>query len=87
MKRSNEAIMTDLDALKEFLGEPRTMRDMVRHFGRDRKTVFRWLKALEARGVVVTRIGLNRPTRYFAFEDGAGSSGSWSDLLARASGA
>lgn len=77
MKRSNDAIMADLDTLKEFLDEPRTMRDMVRHFGRDRKTVFRWLKALEARGVVVTRIGLNRPTRYIALEDDDG------DLLSR----
>lgn len=64
MKRSNEDINADLDRLRACLEEPHTMRQLVRLFKRDRKTVFRWLRALEARGCVVTRIGLSRPTRY-----------------------
>lgn len=66
MKRTSEAINEDLKALRQYLSEPRTMRDMVRRFGRDRKTMFRWLRALEAQGFTVSRVGLSRPTRYAA---------------------
>lgn len=80
MKRSNDEIREDLDRLKVFLKEPRTMRELVKEFGRDRKTVFRWLRALEAGGAIVTRVGLTRPTRYATLGNGTGLARAWSQL-------
>ena len=66
MNRTSTAVTEDLDRLERYLHQPRTMPELVREFARDRKTIFRWLKALDTRGARVIRVGFARPTLYAA---------------------
>jgi len=50
--------------LTKLLARPRTVVELIDGTGALRRTIYRYLAALEARGVKVERVGIRRPTKY-----------------------
>ena len=54
----------DVERLREYLAQPRSMKQLTAWLGVNRRTVYRYLEALRADGTPVSRVGLGRPTKY-----------------------
>lgn len=55
----------ELELMAELLrGQALTVGELEELFPRRKKAIYRWLKALEARGETVIRIGVGNPARY-----------------------
>ena len=63
-RRSTDDIEADLGRLRKWLARPRTMDGLAARFKVGPRTILRWFKALAAQGHQVSRVGLDRPTRY-----------------------
>jgi hypothetical protein len=50
--------------LIKLLARPRTVVELMEGTGALRRTIYRYLTALESRGVKVVRDGIRRPTKY-----------------------
>lgn len=61
MKRSAEAVQTDLLRLADALSKPRTIKYLVARFNTQPATLYRWMKML---GNIVRVNGTDRPAKY-----------------------
>lgn len=63
-RRAEGERAADVERLRGYLREPRTMRQLTAWLGVDRRTVYRYVAELRADGAEIVRVGMGRPTKY-----------------------